>query len=190
MLVCGASFALWGTLFVGRVWLVFGLVWRRSAGSLAMKKNPCSAFEPGLWRLVYIFAGVEMCFYSQTIPSQSQSFMYSYAGCPRRNGRDAVGPGLVAPDPAVPVVVVHGRGVNFLGRSLGGGVAVAVEDSFMVGASTSMSVESELARTASMASALVRSMVRRYSGRTWTMRSTYQQAFRSGSHSAVSLSSF
>ena len=56
--------------------------------------------------------------------------------------------------------------------------------------STTISVESHSARTVSIASASARSTVNPYSRRTWTVRSTYQHWFWSGSQSDASLSTF
>ena len=50
---------------------------------------------------------------------------------------------------------------------------------------STMSVDSHLAKTVSIAAASARSMVRPYSRRTRMMRYTYQHSFRSGSHSGA-----
>ena len=80
--------------------------------------------------------------------------------------RDAVSASLSAGDAAVAVVIVVG------GRGWGGS-AVAVELSYVVGASTTISVESQDPSTVSMASASAWSMVRPYSRRSCMTRSTY-----------------
>ena len=72
--------------------------------------------------------------------------------------------------------------------AVGVGLAIAVAEA--PGASTIISVDSHSARTLSIASASARSMLSPYSRRTWTVRSTYQHRFNSGSHSAASLATF
>ena len=96
-----------------------------------------------------------------------------------------VGLGVGAADASVLVVVLRGQGVRCRGGRRGGCCGSGGR-----GAGTTMSVGVQPSSTVSMASASARSMVRPYSSRTWTMRSTYQQAFRCGSHSAASLSDF
>ena len=76
------------------------------------------------------------------------------------------------------------------GPALGLGVAVASAVVEPPSASTTISVDSHVARTLSIASASARSRVSPYSSRTWMVRYTYQHWFRLGSQSAASLSLF
>ena len=122
--------------------------------------------------------------HSHTTPSPSRSFMNSYAGCPRRTGAILWARASAQVIRPFPLSSYRARAST---SGPGVGVAVATD---LPSSSTTISVDSHPASTPSMASASARSMVSPYSRRTSTTRSTYQHSFRSGSHSATSLSLF
>ena len=122
--------------------------------------------------------------YSHTMPSLSASFMYWYAGWPRRTG--AI-PWFRASAQVIRPFLLSS---HMASASMLDGAGSGEGDSSAEAGTITISIDEHPERTASKASASLWSMVRPYASRTRTTLSANQHWFRSGSHSAPSLPLF